>query len=807
MHIDDLPTEILVHIFDEAMSDPPFAIGGTTLTLSISQVCGTWRSIALESTALWRDIRISAKSSLYKLSQLLARSKESLVSISIDCTAQTTSLSHCWELLKGVVAHRVRICALDIIAPLHILSILAHTIIHVGRDFPCLRRLRVVQKFSPHLGPEENVMNRVPTWRLNLDSPQLQSLSITAITPTNHSQFNPLKELQIKESGYFVQSLGEDESRGTPSAHFAELQILSIICSPLPTLPSVYPTDTHIVSFTLSNLRTADIPRGTLARFLSVLHMPSLQHLVIQSLFGYLWDEFVCWLTNAQYPTLCSVAFESLDLIGLDAQCLGAFASVSTLRLIEVDSQHVVRVLESNPLICPRVQAIDVGVNGTAGYFTAIAEFAGNPVPHRFAQCTVSRSSTLLPTIQMNSAADIRSRIAEIEHSIAGIESQLASLRADKEQLQLTLSSIVYRVLTVPPEIIRSGGLPLDLRITFSTNETDTVWSALTAHSTQWRNMELLTLDSVVLSLEALPSSILLLQRLVIKGDVTLEEADNGHPVSTPELRELNLDIPFVMYQLALPLSGITTLSLSGSSAAGISQILTFTPDLEVLAISIYDDFEQYPVPTPCSLTRLHTLHCHAMIPPHVLDQLYAPALTHLVFDGFPDHNGGTAAGDAMQALIARSRCAIRSLEVLRVSPNESAFIWARRLPTLTDITLEVSRWTPELLSTFCQAMTTLDGGGLLPELEGLTLRRCTRIMNPEPLVSMLTRRWRWVDGLSRIKTFALSLEGPDLKEYLMDGLPKAPGLEFVITSHAGSLVGSMESMVLEDELEDEVGI
>jgi ABC-type phosphate transport system auxiliary subunit len=43
----------------------------------------------------------------------------------------------------------------------------------------------------------------------------------------------------------------------------------------------------------------------------------------------------------------------------------------------------------------------------------------------------------------MNSAADIRSRIAEIEHSIAGIESQLASLRADKEQLQLTLSSIV----------------------------------------------------------------------------------------------------------------------------------------------------------------------------------------------------------------------------------------------------------------------------------------------------------------------------------------------------------------------------
>ncbi|KAJ7230255.1 hypothetical protein GGX14DRAFT_553740 [Mycena pura] len=283
----------------------------------------------------------------------------------------------------------------------------------------------------------------------------------------------------------------------------------------------------------------------------------------------------------------------------------------------------------------------------------------------------------------MNSAADIRSRIAEIEDSIAGIESQLASLRADKEQLQLTLSSIVYPVLTVPPEIMslvflhgasesildhvwtiirhnnlrlagvcrawrdgvfstcelwtsialdcrrggepsvilktwltRSGGLPLDLRIRFSPNETDTVWSALTAHSTQWRNMELLTLDSVALSLEAIPSSLPLLQRLVIKGDVTLGKADNGHPVSTPQLRELNLDIPFVVYQLALPLSGITMLSLSGSSAAGISQILAFTPDLEVLAVSIYD-FESYPVNTPCSLTRLHTLHCHTTIPPH----------------------------------------------------------------------------------------------------------------------------------------------------------------------------------------------
>jgi hypothetical protein len=56
--------------------------------------------------------------------------------------------------------------------------------------------------------------------------------------------------------------------------------------------------------------------------------------------------------------------------------------------------------------------------------------------------------------------------------------------------------------------------------------------------------MELLTLDDVILYLETLPSSLPLLQRLVIKGGVMmLGEADNGHPVSTSQLRELNLDI------------------------------------------------------------------------------------------------------------------------------------------------------------------------------------------------------------------------------------------------------------------------
>ncbi|KAJ7689038.1 hypothetical protein B0H17DRAFT_1067552 [Mycena rosella] len=353
MHVDDFPTEILVHIFQQAKSSAPFAVGGSTLTILISQVCRTWRSIALDSAALWNDLRITSGSSLFKLDQLFTRSKGSLISVTVDCRAPATPLAHYWKLLKSVTAHSAHIAALDFIAPLHVLSMLSRVVI--GNHFPRLQRLHVVQASAPHVRPEDEINWRVPVWKMAVDCPHLRYLFIHALTPMSHEKLHFLRELHIKESGYFI--------RETPVDHLVELQTLSIASSPLPSSTDC-PADSQIISLALADLRAIDIPRGTLTRFLSTLRMPALQYLAIEGLAGYLWDEFALWLADAQYPVLRSVALESVPLTGMDEQCLRAFSSVSTLRLTHVDPGPVVRILESNPRICPNLRAIDVGING-----------------------------------------------------------------------------------------------------------------------------------------------------------------------------------------------------------------------------------------------------------------------------------------------------------------------------------------------------------------------------------------------------------------------------------------------------------
>ncbi|KAJ7025155.1 hypothetical protein C8F04DRAFT_1129475 [Mycena alexandri] len=365
MPVDDLPPEILVEIFNLAMESPSFAFGGSDLIIWISHVCRMWRRYTRFCHSLARHPHLIVGFVAPGLP--IVRSLQGITYFCLnqrrvtDLDAQ--SLHGAVEMCSGrTSAHTRAICSSP---TLHSQYDVACNLQHRGKISPASMPSRYPRILAAQMHRE----NKRPgaSWMLNLDAPQLQSLSIAAVTPASHRAFGQLRELNVQKSGYFELS-SADGPLGTPLAHFLGLEVLNIAASPLPTLPGYHPTDTCIVSLTLSDLRSADIPPRVLSHFLSTLRMPGLEHLVIERLYGRLWDEFVAWLRDpaAQYPTLRTVSFNSLGLAGIDERCLRAFTSASTLQMTFVDPWPILRILESNPQACPLLLAVDsdMGVDG-----------------------------------------------------------------------------------------------------------------------------------------------------------------------------------------------------------------------------------------------------------------------------------------------------------------------------------------------------------------------------------------------------------------------------------------------------------
>ncbi|KAJ7020533.1 hypothetical protein C8F04DRAFT_1143807, partial [Mycena alexandri] len=262
----------------------------------------------------------------------------------------------------------------------------------------------------------------------------------------------------------------------------------------------------------------------------------------------------------------------------------------------------------------------------------------------------------------------------------------------------------------------RSRELPVDLRVRLPKEEPEVIWATLAEHSMCWRNLHLISEVPVKFSMRNLAPELPFFHSLTIEGDIVFEEA-KGHHVSAPCFRKLSVDAPFIIIDMALPLDGITTLSLCKGTAGGIIRTLSRTPRLEDLTLFLDDPTHKMQHnAAPCRLTWLRTLRANETLPPSVLDELILPELKHLVFHGFP-----RIGVEPMKHLLMRSNCKIRSLRVSNAHPDDT-LLWARALPTLQTVTLEVRGWTRKLSNDFFDSMTT---GGLLPDLMSLTLEQC----------------------------------------------------------------------------------
>ncbi|KAJ7433698.1 hypothetical protein B0H11DRAFT_2121129 [Mycena galericulata] len=351
MHINSLPPEIRMNIFEQGKSTHPLEIGGSTLMFTISQVCAAWRAITHTYPTLWDDLRLTARSSSLKVRNLLARS-DGAISITIDhrVMREGDPVTY-WNILNVLVASAARFRTMRFIGPARSLRLLSRACSQ--HTFPHLRELVVVKS-------EEDIF----PMRLNIsiDAPNLDSLSLTGTSPTIFGNYPRLRELCLDRSGYFIYF---DQPDAVLEKQFP-FEILRITSSPLPLFPdlSIQPSYSSIVSLTLCRLRETDIAPGFLTRFCQLVCMPLLEHLEVSEVTGYLWNEFARSLRRSgsahpKYPVLKSLTFRSLSLTGFDdADSLHAVQSISELRLIDVDPSPLVRILEEDINIFSKIREI-----------------------------------------------------------------------------------------------------------------------------------------------------------------------------------------------------------------------------------------------------------------------------------------------------------------------------------------------------------------------------------------------------------------------------------------------------------------
>ncbi|KAJ7501000.1 hypothetical protein B0H11DRAFT_753105 [Mycena galericulata] len=354
MHINSLPPEIRLNIFDQGKSTPPFEIGGSTLMFTISQVCAAWRAITHTYPTLWDDLRLTLSSSPLKVRNLLARC-DGAISVTFDTRViPGGNPVKYWNTLDVLVANAARIRALRFIGPARAVRFLSRACSH--HTFPQLRELVVVKS-------EEDTYSM----RLNksIDAPNLDSLSLTGIFPPILGNYPRLRELCLDRSRYFISF---DQRDAVLQQQLLELEILRITSCPLPRFAdlSIHPRDSSIVSLTLWRLREVDIAPGFLTRFFQLVCMPHLEHVEVSKVTGYLWNEFAQSLRRSgsagpKYPVLKSLTFRSLSLTGFDADSLHAVQSISELRLIDVDPSPLVRILEEDVDMVPKIREIRLG--------------------------------------------------------------------------------------------------------------------------------------------------------------------------------------------------------------------------------------------------------------------------------------------------------------------------------------------------------------------------------------------------------------------------------------------------------------
>ncbi|KAJ7644469.1 hypothetical protein FB45DRAFT_898005, partial [Roridomyces roridus] len=282
----------------------------------------------------------------------------------------------------------------------------------------------------------------------------------------------------------------------------------------------------------------------------------------------------------------------------------------------------------------------------------------------------------------------------------------------------------------LPAWLPRTGGLPLQIKVTFTEEDDPALLQMLSQHSSQWETLELVwrNPDACPIDLSGLFP---ILKRLGYSGRTDLPTFPTSF--DAPQLRDLQLGFvhdtdrwhdPSVCMRL-------TKVELNCLLPGVSLQFLAQTPNVQELFIRSLSRTFPPNAPTPLLLHHLHNLQIRGES--DMLAYLTLPALKSLSFSLKNNDWEGTA--DRLSQLVARSRCTLRQLEL--VDSHELAryqFLQLVSVDTIRYLTLT----DPHGSLAYLFEVMSGNHNPMFPALESLRIDRYNFGSSLEPLAAML---------------------------------------------------------------------
>ncbi|KAJ7621957.1 hypothetical protein DFH06DRAFT_1447967 [Mycena polygramma] len=342
----DSPTEVLLQIFHYAVGNAPLQLGGTAVAFPISQVCRDWRQIALDTPALWDDVRFpygAYKNKTPLLDEVLARSGSRPLTVVFSHSEphRAGQMIDFWrfKFYKKMKEYIPRFRAVYAILPKH--GLLEFNQILGGQKFPLLDHLHLAQ--SDDLDPAGVGC---------FNAPMLKVFHVENLGDASHNSGYISANLRSMQ---FVDMQSVDLS--LPIIH--GLHDLTIIRSPIPSFDGANrPPQLALTSLTLDGI-TSSGRADELLEFLTSFPMPELRHIELANLnrqadFP---SQFIRALPlSGVYPALRSAKFTALPLYNITREFLRAVQALEKLVLVDVEPQPLLRLLRADRTLCPALR-------------------------------------------------------------------------------------------------------------------------------------------------------------------------------------------------------------------------------------------------------------------------------------------------------------------------------------------------------------------------------------------------------------------------------------------------------------------